>query len=83
MKCHRNYLLKIHKNGFEKLESKIDILPEKYEELFEKLNTIYLEEVPIIEMRNQLMRNYASSTKENYVKNYWGEKNAQPYRSWG
>jgi len=66
----RNYLLKIHKNGFEKLESKIDILPEKYDKLFEKLNTIYLEEVPIIEMRNQLMRNYASSTKENYVKNY-------------
>ncbi|MFY0629612.1 MAG: hypothetical protein JXR05_04470 [Flavobacteriaceae bacterium] len=65
-----NYLLKIHKNGFEKLESKIDILPEKYDELFEKLNTIYLEEVPIIELRNQLMRNYASSTKENYVKNY-------------
>lgn len=66
----RNYLLKIHKNGFEKLENKIDFLPEKYEELFEKLNAIYLEEVPIIEMRNQLMRNYASSTKENYVKNY-------------
>ena len=66
----RNFLLKTHENGFKKLEEKIDVLPEKFKELFKNLNTIYLEDIPTIEMRNQWMVDYALSIKNNYVKNY-------------